>query len=264
MAISPLGVLERTGQGAHFWIFGIVRVLRLVGACTAWCLAGWAIGQPVRLAAICTQIFEFGVKSLPLTGLFAFSFGSVIGLQVDLMLDRVDYLPPILGFVGDFFTRQQAPVIVGILLAARVGGAFTSELSAMVIDGEIAALKSMGIDPIRFIVAPAFIAMTIVTPLLTLLMIAAQVFTLAIYLHLAQGTALLFVLDLVVTGIGPGDLVLGITKGLLYGMIILGVSAQTSLSVILRGRRTGSATTFAVVTSITAVLLSDALISILS
>ena len=264
MAIGPLGVLERTGTGVHFWILGIYRVLRLIGACTAWCLAGWTFGQPVRLAAIATQISELGVKSLPLTALFALSFGSVIGLQVDLLLGRVDYLPPILSFVGDFFTRQQAPVIVGILLAARVGGAFTSELSAMVIDGEIAALRSMGIDPIRFIVAPAFIAMAVVTPVLTLLMVAAQVITLSLYLYFAQGTAFVFVLNLVVSGIDTGDLVLSIVKGLLYGMIILGVSAQTALTVLGRDRSTGSATTFAVVTSITAVLLSDAVISILT
>jgi len=264
MTIGPLGVLERTGHGIQFWILGIFRVLRLISACTAWCLTGWTFGQPVRFAAIATQITELGVKSLPLTALFALSFGSVIGLQVDLLLGKVDYLPPILSFVGDFFTRQQAPVIVGILLAARVGGAFTSELSAMVIDGEIAALRSMGIDPVRFIIAPAFIAMAIVTPVLTLLMVAAQIITLAIYLHFAQGTAFLFVLDLVVSGIDSSDLALSMLKGLFYGMIILGVAAQTALTVVHRGRSTGSATTFAVVTSITVVLLSDAVISILT
>ena len=61
-----------------------------------------------------------------------------------------------------------------------------------------------------------------------------------------------------------GDLITAVLKGLLYGVIILGISAQTALTVVERGRSTGSATTFAVVVGLTAVLISDAVISILT
>jgi phospholipid/cholesterol/gamma-HCH transport system permease protein len=261
--LNPVSMIERTGNGFINWILGIFSMLRLSAACIAWCLTGWLYGQPVRFSAITMQIVELGVKSLPLTALFAFSFGSVVGLQVDLLLDSVDYLPPILTFVGNFFIKQQAPVIVGILLAARVGGAFTSELSSMVIDGEVAALKTMGIDPVRFIVAPAFVAMLIVTPLLTMLMVAGQLITLALYLFFTKGVAAIFVVSLAVEGIEAPDMATGILKGLLYGVVILGISAQTALTAVESGRSTGSATTFAVVVSITAVLVADAVISIL-
>jgi phospholipid/cholesterol/gamma-HCH transport system permease protein len=264
VVLNPLIVIERTGYGFIFWILSFFSVLRLSAACTAWCLTGWLYGQPVRFSAITTQIVELGAKSLPLTALFAFSFGTVVGLQVGLLQESIDYLPPILTFVGNFFTNQQAPIMVGILLAARVGGAFTSELSSMVIDGEIAALKTMGIDPVRFIVAPAFVAMLIVTPLLTLLMVAGQVITLAIYLLLTKGIAAVFVIGLAVEGIDGADLTTSVLKGLLFGFIILGVSAQTALTVVERGRSPGSATTFAVVVSTTAVLVSNAIISVLT
>lgn len=263
MVAATLRVLEGTGAWCIYWFQAAWGVLRLLGTCMAWVVSGWLFGQPVRFSAICLQVVELGVKALPVTVLFAISFGSIIGLQVTLFQKSIDFLPPTLTFVGNFFVREQAPAIMGILMAARAGGAITAELSTMVFDREIMALHSMGIDPIRFLVAPAFVAMLIVTPVLGILMAAGQIMTLAVYLFISKGIAPIFVVDLVAEGISGIDLATNAIKGVFFGATIVGISARAGLTVIERHRTTGSATTFAIVTSIVVVLIINSTISIL-
>ena len=263
MVAATLRFLEGTGAWVIYWIQAAYAVLRLIGTALAWIFGGWLFGQPVRFSSICLQVVELGVKALPVTALFAVSFGSIIGLQVTLYQKTVDFLPPILEFVGTFFVREQAPAIMGILMAARAGGAITAELSTMVFDREIMALRSIGIDPIRFLIAPSLVAMLIVTPVLGLLMAAGQVLTLSLYLFYAKGIAPVFAIDLVSDGISGIDLTMNVIKGVFFGAAILGISAQAGLTVIERGRTTGSATTFAIVVSIVVVLIINSIISML-
>ena len=262
MLTTTLRLLEGTGAWFIFWLQGTAGVLRLIGNCLAWVAGGWIFGQPVRLSAIAMQIFESGTKALPVTILIAVSFGAIIGHEAAQFQKSIDYLPPILAFAGNFFVREQAPAILGILMAARAGGAITAEISTMVFDREIMALRSMGVDPVRFLVAPAFVAMLVVTPLLCLVMAAVEVLTMALFLFLTKGIAPNFVINLTVDGISAVDLLLNVVKGCLFGMTILGIAARTGLTVAERGRSTGSATTFAIVTSIVFVLIINAFLSI--
>jgi len=64
--------------------------------------------------------------------------------------------------------RELGPVLAGIMLAGRVGGALTAELGTMNVTEQIDALRSMGTDPIRVLVVPRFLACVILTPILTL------------------------------------------------------------------------------------------------
>ncbi len=263
MIAAVLRVLENVGNWLHYWIGTSYGVVRLIGTCLAWIVGGPFLGRPIRVSTIALHVVELGLKSLPVTVLFALSFGLVIGLQVTLFQKSIDYLPPILRFVGNFTVRDQAPAFVGILMAARAGGAITSEISTMVFDREVMALRSMGIDPLRFVVAPALLAMAVATPVLSLIMTAAQILTLALYLFFAKGIAPVFVIDLAVEGITGTDLMVNAIKSVTFGLLVLGISARSGLSVVERGGSTGSTTTFAIVVSIVVVLLLNALISIL-
>ena len=64
--------------------------------------------------------------------------------------------------------RELGPVLAGVMLAGRVGGSLTAELGTMNVTEQIEALRSMGTDPIRYLVVPRFLACMLVTPLLTL------------------------------------------------------------------------------------------------
>ena len=132
MIAGGLRVLENVGNWFHYWVGTGYGVVQLIGTCLAWIIGGPMLGRPIRLSTIALHIVEVGLKSLPVTILFALSFGLVIGLQVTLFQKSIDYLPPILNFIGNFTVRDQTPAFVGILMAARAGGAITSEISTMV------------------------------------------------------------------------------------------------------------------------------------
>ncbi|MFQ5411746.1 MAG: MlaE family ABC transporter permease, partial [Phycisphaerae bacterium] len=60
------------------------------------------------------------------------------------------------------------PVLAGIMLAGRIGGALTAELGTMNVTEQIDALRSMGVNPVRYLVAPRVLACFVLTPMLTL------------------------------------------------------------------------------------------------
>lgn len=264
MIAGVIGTLERTGNLAISWISGSVATFLLIGSCVSWCLTGWLYGRPVRLSAVATQIVETGLKSLPLIFLFAVSIGTILSIQIVDLVESSDLLPGTLAFLGHFSIREEGPLIAGIIMAARIGGALASELSSMSHDKELTALRGMGIDPIRFLVAPAFVALLITAPMITLLLVAGELLTISLYLFFAQGVQPIFALGLAVGGISGVDLSVGLIKGLCFGVAILGVSTQIGLNAASLGRRTGSVTPFAIVVSITAVLLLNVSISLLA
>jgi phospholipid/cholesterol/gamma-HCH transport system permease protein len=70
-------------------------------------------------------------------------------------------------FINLSLVRELGPVLAGLMLAGRVGGAFTAELGTMKVTEQIDALRSMGADPLRYLVAPRFLACLLLTPILT-------------------------------------------------------------------------------------------------
>ena len=259
---SPLRFVEAVGWHTIQLIRGLAAVAILLGEVLAWCLAGGFYRQPVRLSAVAYQIVELGLKCLPLAFIFAVAFGLVLSIQIQTMRSAIDLLSPILGFYADLLAREQAPLLVGILVASRNGSAIASDLSSMAAGSEIAALRGMGIDPVRFLVAPALIAMMIVTPILILLMVSATLLTVAIYLYFAQGASPILVIGTAVDGIGAGDLGLSLAKGLLFGVLVVGIAASIGLSARARFFSVGRAVMFAVVAGITAILVTNAAITI--
>lgn len=261
--MAPLRFVEAVGWGAIRLSRGLMAVVVVLGEALAWCAAGGFYRQPVRLFAISYQIVEFGLKSLPLAFIFALAFGLVMSIQIQSMANAIDLLSPVLTFYGNLLARQQAPLLVGVLIASRNGSAIASDLSSMTAGSEMAALRGMGIDPVRFLVAPALIAMVVVTPVVILLMVAATLFTVALYFYFAQRASPIFVIGLSIEGIEAADLAILLIKGVVFGLLIVGVSASIGLSAQARSMGVGRAVMFAVVAGITSVLLANAAISIL-
>jgi len=259
----PLRGIERIGWGVVAFLRGIGGFLGVTGESLAWTVAGPLYKQPVRAHAAARQIVELGLKSLPLALLFALAFGVILSMQIMTMLETVDLLSTILGFFGHILSREQAPLLVGVLMAARNGSAIASDLSTMSDNGELTALRAMGIEPVRYLVAPTFIAMLIVTPVITLVMIATTLSTVAVYLNLAQGVSPIFVIGLSVDGIELQDLLLSLVKAIVFGFLVIGIAAGIGLRAR-RGPGVGRAVTFSVVVGITAVLIANAAISLIA
>lgn len=113
------------------------------------------------------QFYEVGNRTLPvimITGMFV---GLVLAIQAFDQLRAAGFEERMGVLVNLTLVKELGPVLAGVMLAGRVGGALTAELGTMNVTEQIDALRVMGADPIRHLVLPRFLACLLLTPLLT-------------------------------------------------------------------------------------------------
>jgi phospholipid/cholesterol/gamma-HCH transport system permease protein len=117
------------------------------------------------------QLEEIGVKSLPVVSVTAAFGGLVFGLQTYIGFHRYIgqgtevYSGPIIS-LG--LSKELIPILVGLMIAGRIGSSMAAEIGTMKITEQIDALHTLGADPIRYLVAPRMIASFVMVPCLTL------------------------------------------------------------------------------------------------
>jgi phospholipid/cholesterol/gamma-HCH transport system permease protein len=112
------------------------------------------------------QVYQIGVRSMPLILITAGSTGMVMALQFGLGLEKFGgklYVPKLLSVT---ILREMGPVFTSLMLAARVGAGIASEIGSMVVTQQIDAIRAMGTSPIKKIVIPRVLACLIVLPIL--------------------------------------------------------------------------------------------------
>lgn len=112
------------------------------------------------------QIYQIGMRSLPLIVITAISTGMVMSLQFGLGLEKFGgklYVPKLLAVT---ILREMGPVFTSLMLAARVGAGIASEIGSMVVTQQIDAIRALGTSPIKKIVLPRVLACLITLPIL--------------------------------------------------------------------------------------------------
>jgi phospholipid/cholesterol/gamma-HCH transport system permease protein len=120
------------------------------------------------LRRLLPQGYHIGVLSVPVilvTGTFV---GMVLAVQAIEQFKAVGLADRMGVIVSLSVVRELGPVLAGVMLAGRVGGALTAELGTMNVTEQLDALRSMGSDPLRVLVVPRFLACVLLTPILTL------------------------------------------------------------------------------------------------
>lgn len=166
MSDRPIGMLERTGLKIRGGVEGFGGFWVFAWQTLAWTIRGMSRRQNWRL--LLPQLFEVGYRSLPvilITGAFV---GMVIAVQAIEQFRAVRMEERMGAVVNLSVVRELGPVLAGIMLAGRIGGALTAELGTMNVTEQIDALRSMGVDPVRYLVVPRVVACFLLTPILTL------------------------------------------------------------------------------------------------
>ena len=221
---------------------------------------------PLQVPKVLEQIYFIGMKSLfviCLTGIFT---GMVLGLQGYYTLVKFGSEGLLGAAVALTLIRELGPVLTAIMVVGRAGSAMSAEIGIMRISEQIDALKTMDIDPVRFLVSPRIVAALISFPLLT-----AIFDTVGIFGGYLTGSKLL--------GINPGiffarvessvvmaDVTGGFIKSLVFAVVVVGVCCyrgyMTHTSAQGFGARGVSfSTTNAVVQSSVLILICDYVIT---
>lgn len=213
--------------------------------------------RPTYVTEILSQMDVIGVGSLPIILLTGFFTGGVLTLQTYPTLkyygaqDQTGYL------VALSLVRELGPVLAALMVTGRVGSAISAELGSMVVSQQIDAMRALGTDPIRKLVAPRIIALLLMLPLLT---IVADVFGIiggGVVATSLYGMSAESFVSSVRFGITADDLIGGVIKPLVFGILIGGISCQKGLSTDGGTVGVGRSTTSAVVTASIVVIITD-------
>ena len=219
--------------------------------------------SPIRLEQLFYQCDRVGVGSVPMVILLSLFIGLTMAMLTGYQLEIFGIVTLVPGVVSVSFTREMAPLFTGIVLASRVGAAYTAELGAMTAGGEVDAIEGMGIGALRYLVAPRFLAIFLMTPCLSMVSVISGIcgaaFISSILLHLSYG----YFYDQVVKYLLMKDVMAGGMKSLLFGGIIGVIACYKGLAVHGGAVGVGTATTSSVVTAICAVIACDSVSNIL-
>src|SRR5213082_3544541 len=217
---------------------------------------------PFRAASFFRESVRAGVDSVPLVGLVCFFLGLTMALLTGYQLQRFGTERLIPGLVAIAFTRELGPLMTGIMLAARIGASFTAELGTMQVSEEIEAIEAMGIGPLRFLVAPRMLALFFLMPCLSTVSNISAIFASSLISKAYFSIAFPYFLDLVRDALLIRDLITGVFKSFLFGLLIAAIACYRGLNVKGGAAGVGTATTSSVVTAITVVIGVDTLYNI--
>lgn len=222
----------------------------------------WRRGT-VSGSRIVFEMSRVGSQALGVVGLISFLVGCTMALQSAYQLRQFGANIFVADLIGVSITRELGPLMAAIVVAGRSGSAIAAELATMTITEEIDALRTMGISPLRFLVVPKTLAMTITQPLLTMMANALAIFGafLVAITYLDVGA------DPFVTRLQQAlfvkDILTGLFKSILFANLIVTLGAFCGLRARGGADAVGRATTASVVVGIFAVIVADALCSLL-
>lgn len=157
--------------------------------------------------------------------------------------------------------RQGAPVTAGLLMGGAAASAIASDFGARAIREELDAMRVLGVDPVRRLVVPRFLALLTIAPILTLVIIAS-------------GTASSFLISVTVSGVAPGsfwssfgtfakmiDVYFAITKGFVFAAIVAIISSMRGMEAKGGPRGVADAVNAAVVINVVLILFANLVIT---
>ena len=253
---QPQSVAQKIGTAARELARDLREQVAFVGCMAGELAATLVHPERLRWMEVKRVFIAAGVNALPIVSLLSFLVGLIIGFEGSKPLAQFGAQIFIADMVGFSAIRELGPMMTAILLAGRSGAAFAAEIGTMKIDEELAALSSMGLDPLRFLALQRVAAGILLTPLLTvytmftgvlggtLVMVSLGFSVPAIYHEMAARVQL-------------EDIGIGLGKSVVFGAIFSAVGC-------LRGFQTGQgpiavgvAATRAVVSSIFLIILAD-------
>ncbi|MDD5297164.1 MAG: ABC transporter permease [Rhodocyclaceae bacterium] len=226
--------------------------------------AGHCLSHPgdVPRKEMSANMYKAGVKAMPVSALVGFLIGVVLCYLSALQLRAFGAETFIVNILGLGIVRELGPVLVAVLVAGRSGSAMTAQLGVMRVTEEIDALATMGVSRTLRLVFPKVAALSLTMPLLVLwtsmMAILGGMITADIQLDIGYG----YFVDALPAAVPIANLYIGLTKGLVFGFLIALIACHFGLRVRPNTESLSANTTSSVVTSITVVILMDAVFAI--
>ena len=211
---------------------------------------------------ISAQIYRTGAQALGITALVGFLIGVVLSYLSAQQLQMIGADRFIVRLLGVSIVRELGPVLAAILVAGRSGSAITAQIGVMRVTQELDAMLVMGISHGQRLILPRVIALAVTMPLLVLWTDAMAILGGMLAAQVQLGVSAQWFLQSLPDAISLTNYWIGIMKGVTFGMLIALIACHFGLCIQPNTESLGRGTTTSVVTSITGVILLDALYAV--
>ena len=261
--IKKINIFARTGNGFFRILSQAKSLLTFLGEITL------SIGRFFRGKAnyqrsdLWVTIQETGAEAFPIVSLIAFLVGVILAFVGVVQLNKFGAGIYVADLVAVGVVREMGAIMAGIIMAGRTGAAFAAQLGTMKVNEEIDALKTMGVDPIDFLVLPKLIALIIMMPLLSIYAnflgiiggasVALSILDVSAYQYVVQT---IYSVDIV-------DFAGGLFKATVYGVLVAIAGCRCGMECGNSAAAVGLSTTSAVVSGIVAIVVSNAILNVI-
>lgn len=216
-----------------------------------------------RYKEVIFEINENAIKAFAIVAITSFLVGVVMAYQSSVQLKIYGANIFIVDMLGISIFRELAPLLTAIVIAGRSGSSFTAQIGAMKITEELDAMHTMGFDPLRFLVLPRIIALMLMMPLLIFVSDIAGILGGMLIAKLDLGISVSLFLDRLNEVVAAKHFFVGIAKGPFFAFLIASIGIFRGLMVKDDTQSIGTNTTKSVVEAIFAVIVCDAVFSII-
>lgn len=251
------GVLAFIGRNTLDFLRYLSGLYDLSAKAAYWTFVAPFKGRPVKWKSAVHQMVLAGVNSIPIVSLISLFIGIVLALQGAYQLEKFGAGYYVTALVGVSMTRELGPLITAIVIAGRSGSAFAAEIGTMKVSEEIDALEAMGLNSVRFLVVPKYLALLVMMPCLTVLSDLAGIAGGGIFEMYQLDQTLPMFLTATRDALVMRDITTGLIKSLVFGLIITKVGCYEGFAVQGGAEGVGKSTTSSVVVSIFLIILAD-------
>jgi phospholipid/cholesterol/gamma-HCH transport system permease protein len=209
------------------------------------------------------HLYHIGATALPITALVGFLIGVVLAYLISQQLRQFGADAFIVDILGISLIRELGPVLAAILIAGRSGSAITAQIGVMRVTEELDAMRVMGIAKGFRLVMPRALALAVVMPLISAWTTIAALGGGMLATHAAMDITPSFFFNALPAAVDVSNLTLATAKSVVFGVLIALVGCHYGLRVKPNTESLGQGTTASVVTSITVVILVDALFAVM-
>lgn len=213
--------------------------------------------KPYGAGRVFEQAKKIGVDSLPIAGLVAFFIGVIMAMQTAYIMEKMSSEIYIASIVAVSLTRELGPVITALIVAGRSGAGITAELGTMTVTEQVDALVTLGSNPIKYLVVPRFLSLTLMLPILTIFSDAIGIFGgYLIGLYRLSIRSSLY-MNMTFQTLVYKDVFTGLVKTIFFGMLIALIACYEGLNVRGGAEGVGKATTRSVVNTFIMIIAAD-------
>ena len=256
-------ILSRIGGQTTQFVGSLAEVMDFLGG------AGVAVARlftgraTLRWSDLLLFMQEAGSQAVPIVSLISLLVGLILAFVGAIQLKAFGAQIYVADLVGIAMVRVMGAIMTGIIMAGRTGAAFAAQLGTMQVNEEIDALKTLGVEPMEFLVLPRMVALIIMMPLLCIyadimgilggMIVGVTMLDLNPIVYLNQTKA----------AVSLTNVWIGLFYGAVFGMLVAlsgclrGIQCERSASAV------GYAATSAVVTGIVSIIVATAIITVI-